>query len=285
MNAIWAIVLALVVGAPPEGGATGAPVSQPAPHPITARLVGETATVAPGGTVWLAVVLDIEPEWHTYWPGENDTGAPIRMKWTVPSGWTVGEVLWPAPRRYIAEGDLLDHVLEGRSVLLVPLTAPAHPGTDDAAGVQLDIGWLVCKSACIPGGATLQTTLRVKAGGPEPAESSARDAALFAEARGRLPEPSAGVSGLSTTWIAQGLQVRVEGASALAFSVGLGSMRIADPIRHGQSEGNTLTLPVDFADAERGFLRGVLEVRRGRGVGPMYVALNVPRPEAGSAKR
>lgn len=265
----------------PAEVATSAQAPEKAAHPLKASMVSECGSVVPGGTVWLGVVVEMEPGWHTYWPGENDTGAPIRLKWTVPEGWKVGEVQWPAPERHVGDGDLLDYVLEGRQVLMVPLTAPAAGKAGDLADVQLDIGWLVCKTTCIPGGAVLHASVSV-AGSPG-APDTARQA-VFAGARARLPRPLPEHGPVSVEWKGDRVVFDAPGATSLAFSVGLGSVLVPEPIKSGRAEGERLKLPLDLSDTERRALRGVLEVQPSGGKAPMFFAVDIPKPAPSPAR-
>ncbi len=245
------------------------------PHPLRASLLAESGTVQPGGTVWLAVVLEMDPGWHTYWPGENDTGAPIKLKWTLPAGWRVGEVRWPAPDRSVSDGDLLDYVLEGRRVLLVPVTAPAGAKVGDGASAGLDIRWLVCKSACIPGGADLSAAFTISHESPAPSPNGA----IFAEARARVPRPLAEAGDrVRVVWKGDSVVFSAEGAASLAFCVAAGSMLVPEAFKHGAAKGNTLTMRVDTTDPERKALRGVLEVRPARGKSPIFHWVDVTKP-------
>ena len=63
---------------------------------VTARLLAE-GPVAPGGQVWIAVEEVIRPNWHTYWINPGDAGNPTTIDWTLPSGWSAGEIHWPRP--------------------------------------------------------------------------------------------------------------------------------------------------------------------------------------------
>ena len=48
----------------------------------------------------------MQPGWHVYWNGRNDTGTPVRITLTVPEGFAAGDVLWPAPVRHVAAGEI-----------------------------------------------------------------------------------------------------------------------------------------------------------------------------------
>ncbi|MFN0010273.1 MAG: protein-disulfide reductase DsbD domain-containing protein [Phycisphaerales bacterium] len=266
-------------GTPPASPGAPKPPTSPSaekqPHPLRASLVAESATVQPGGTVWLAVVLEMEPGWHTYWPGENDTGAPIKLHWTLPAGWSVGDVLWPAPDRYVGDGDLLDYVLEGQRGLLVPLKAPAGAKDGEKATLSLDIRWLVCKSACIPGSAQLSVVLAT--GPAEPVQT--QNSTVFAAARSRVPQPlAAATDRVKAAWSGDSVIFSATDAASLAFSVGAGSALVPQAFKHGAATGGTLNLPVDTTDPERKALRGVLEVRPAKGHAPIFYSVDMAKP-------
>lgn len=254
LNASLVAGLALVASAAPPAKKEG--------HPLKARLISEQPTVAPGEVVRLGVVLDIEPGWHTYWPGDNDSGAPTKVNLELPEGWTAQPIQWPAPGRYVADGDLLDYVYEGRVTLVIPLRAPkdAKPGT--SVTLSGEANWLVCKSACIPGKAPLSLELRVA----NPAETKATppaadtpEGALFKAADARIPTPApaalkARVEGGVAT-------LSVPGAKRLAFFVSDGSARAVKAIREGAADGDRIKLTLEQPHPDRPRLMGVLEVQ------------------------
>ena len=50
---------------------------------VTARLVAESDTVAPGGQVAVLLHLEIREGWHTYWRNPGDTGLPTKLEWQI----------------------------------------------------------------------------------------------------------------------------------------------------------------------------------------------------------
>ena len=52
----------------------------------------------PGKTVWLGLQLTHQPDWHTYWKNPGDSGLPIAVQWTLPTGITAGDIAWPVPK-------------------------------------------------------------------------------------------------------------------------------------------------------------------------------------------
>ncbi len=150
---------------------------------VTARLLAE-GPVAPGGQVWIAVEEVIRPNWHTYWINPGDAGNPTTIDWTLPSGWSAGEIHWPRPKR-LPVGPLMDYGYEGKLWLLVPVSAPASARSGEVVTLNVAATWLVCERICIPEEAALSVDVRI-GDGP-------RDSALapdFAAGRALLPTDS-----------------------------------------------------------------------------------------------
>src|SRR5438876_42591 len=71
------------------------------PH-VHAALLSEVKTVAPGQPFWLAVELQMDDHWHTYWKQPGDSGMATSIKWNLPSGFKAGAIEWPAPKKIVA---------------------------------------------------------------------------------------------------------------------------------------------------------------------------------------
>lgn len=141
--------------------------------------------VAPGKPLWLGLLLEHAPHWHTYWKNPGDSGLPTRLQWTLPPGLDVGEIDWPVPQR-LPVGPLMNYGYEGRVLLPVRVQVPA--GFDATSlSVQLQADWLVCKEVCLPQSGRFSLQL------PSHAATSV-NAALFDEAQRRLPQALAGTA-------------------------------------------------------------------------------------------
>ena len=151
---------------------------------VHARLVAEDASVAPGGTITVALEENIRDGWHTYWVNPGDAGAPTEIKWTLPQGWSAGAIEWPTPKR-LPVGPLMDYGYEGKLWLLQKLTVPADAKMGDTITLKAAVDWLVCKDICVPEDTTL--TLPLKIGPLTPNPAVAKD---FAAARNLLPVTS-----------------------------------------------------------------------------------------------
>lgn len=177
LAAMAAVILALVV--PARAGPPAAPLD-----PVAARLVPEATSVAPGGTLWVDLHLDIAPGWHTYWRNPGDSGLPTEIAWQMPAGFSAGDILWPVPEHFV-QGNIGNYGYSGSTDLLVPIAAPANLSPGTAVRIEASASWLVCSDICIPGEATLALDLPVGA-----AAADVAAAPLFAAARTRLPQPA-----------------------------------------------------------------------------------------------
>jgi len=150
-----------------------------------ARLVTEGAAV-PGGTVWAGLLLEHAPKWHSYWRNPGDSGLPTTIEWTLPEGWSAGEIVWPAPHR-VPSGPFVNYGFEGQILLPVPLRVPADAVPGATARIEASAQWLVCADICIPEEAKLALDVPVSGA---PAAPDGAWAGRFDAARQHAPKPS-----------------------------------------------------------------------------------------------
>ncbi|MXO64983.1 protein-disulfide reductase DsbD family protein [Altericroceibacterium endophyticum] len=147
-------VQTLVQTSAPQGMAQGA--RKDANH-IAAELVA-TPSAQKDGDWTLALHFTPAPGWHGYWRNPGDAGYGMRLGWTLPEGWSVGEPLYPVPQTLLIAG-LMNHVYEGDYAVLIPLNAPAGAAADGQT-VSLDAQWLACTDKiCVPEEAELSVRL------------------------------------------------------------------------------------------------------------------------------
>lgn len=137
----------------------------------TLSLFAKHAALAPNIPTTLGLKIIHEPHWHTYFPAANDSGVPTTVaidRITDQTGQdiaqhiTLGPLTFPAPIRYINEGDILDHVLEGDATLLLPVTIKPTLGKSvTAVTFDLTVDFLICKETCLPGRKSLRLTLPI----------------------------------------------------------------------------------------------------------------------------
>lgn len=165
-----------------SGGAFGR-----GPANITARLIAETDTPAPGQRITLALVMSPAPGWHGYWENPGDAGKGVDLRWSLPTGAGVGPIAYPVPETLLLSG-LMNHVYEGRYALLMELTVPKTAKAGDPLPVRAHADWLACTQAiCVPESAELSLVLVLGTGNVLPNRR-----AQFDEYRRHLPRPLGG---------------------------------------------------------------------------------------------
>lgn len=137
---------------------TGLPGPVKAPH-LTAELIADPTTVAPGGRGHVALSLALEPGWHVYWVYAGDSGEPPEVMWSLPQGITLGPMQYPAPSR-LPLGPLMDYGYEGTAIFPFDLSSSQHIPLGDAK-LRAHVRWLVCREVCVPGRAYLGVDLKV----------------------------------------------------------------------------------------------------------------------------
>jgi thiol:disulfide interchange protein DsbD len=140
-----------------------------AENPLAVALVSESQAFAPGETFLVGLHLKPPAGFHTYWKHPGIVGLATSVEWSLPPGFTAGEIRWPAPQtvkmaRYTAQG------YRGETLLMVPVTAPADLTAGEVA-LTARVSWMCCGDQCHPAAQVPFTiTLPVaKAGRPDPA--------------------------------------------------------------------------------------------------------------------
>jgi thiol:disulfide interchange protein DsbD len=152
---------------------------------VTVELVSPQASIQPGQPFWIALKMDHDAHWHSYWINAG-TGYPTSITWTLPAGFTAGPIVWPTPHAVKdTSGKTTGNGYEGSNVFLfTQITPPADLAPGTPVTLKAAVEWLMCKDSCMPGDAQLEFTRPVKTEKPEPDMSIAR---LFNNAFGALP--------------------------------------------------------------------------------------------------
>ncbi len=133
---------------------------------------------------WVAVLIDLDPGWHTYWRNPGDTGLPSRLDWQI-DGAEVGETLWPTPEVFDeADGLFTTYGYEDRVALQSPVRL--DPAYDAPREVAVEVRLLICKQECIPADFSLRRSFDEALVDSPDAELTHR---LLAHTRERLPGP------------------------------------------------------------------------------------------------
>ncbi len=151
---------------------------------VTASLISEQDGVAAGKPFSVALKLEHQPHWHTYWinPG---IGQATTVKWELPDGFTAGPLIWPVP--HVKETEIGNqHVYEDSVLLLTEITPPATLAADSDVKIAGKVNWLLCEDggSCVPGHQDVSLTLKTK----EPA-MNAEVKKAFDAVRVQQPQP------------------------------------------------------------------------------------------------
>jgi len=152
------------------------------PAHVRPTLISEARSIAPGQPFWVAVRLKMDDQWHTYWKNPGDSGAPTRITWKLPAGFTAGAIQWPLPQR-IELPPLVSFGYEGDISLLVQITPPTGLKPGDKIELAALVEWLECKEICIPGEGTVSAAVTAAA---QP-ENDPALGEFFSKARAQLP--------------------------------------------------------------------------------------------------
>lgn len=175
-KALGALVFALAAAAAPASGQAQALVSTGESFVRATLLSGRAG---PDGTRMAALVLDLAPEWKTYWRNPGAAGIPPSFDWSGSKNLRSAEVLWPRPAYFESFG-LSTIGYSGQVVFPVRLE-PEVPGQPIDLALDLALG--VCREICVLEEAVL--ALHIGATAPDDG------AALIAAAEATVPRPGA----------------------------------------------------------------------------------------------
>lgn len=159
--------------------ATAAQSSSPEPFKVSLISGGRE------GSVWqVGILVELEPEWKTYWRMPGDSGIPPQFDWAGSENSAAIEVGFPVPRRFNdAGGETIGY---HDQVVFPVFVKPEKP--DAAVRLQLSMFFAVCKDVCIPAKAKAEAALDASAANP-----------LLAAWQKRLPRLAAAEGSLFVT--------------------------------------------------------------------------------------
>jgi thiol:disulfide interchange protein DsbD len=150
------------------------------------QLVSEHTAIVPGQPFTVGLWLQHDRGWHTYWRFPGIVGVPTQMKWQLPRGWKVGELIYPEPERTL----MFQIKAQGfdRDVMLrTEIIPPTNLKVGDSITLTGTASWMCCGNSCHPGSMDLSLTLPVAA----TAELNPKWHKLLDAERARAEHPSA----------------------------------------------------------------------------------------------
>jgi thiol:disulfide interchange protein DsbD len=121
------------------------------------ELVSDKTQVKPGDSFLIALHFKIDHGWHIYWKNPGDSGMPIRIQESTPTGFITAEWQWPVPQ-ILSQPPLTDYGYQDELFLIQEVKAIS---TDDktSAEFSMQVSWLECKEECLPGKASLSLNM------------------------------------------------------------------------------------------------------------------------------
>jgi thiol:disulfide interchange protein DsbD len=248
-------------GQPPAVSDPAKPSDNQAQRHSDIRLIAEHAGAKPGSTILLGLHMTIAPGWHTYWNGRNDSGTPLTAAFDLPPGYTLGPWQWPSPKRYLAEGDILDHIYENTVTILIPLTIPATATPGQTITIRGKAEWLVCKEACVfEDGAFEQSIAIIRPEVSSPAPASNLNQTLIKRSLERMPAKAL-PAGAAASWNNGEPTLRIPGATRVEFYPAADCIDLVNPAATTAASRDTLRLKAGTPSEDRRNLRGILAFR------------------------
>ncbi|UCE61381.1 MAG: thioredoxin family protein [Phycisphaerales bacterium] len=177
------VLLALAVGGTPAANGQPGKNSARGERHANVSLLSSVMSVEAGKPFDVALYFQIEQGWHIYWQNGGVAGLPPNAKWTLPDGFTAGEMQFPVPKRYVDAAKLTSNIHSGKPLLIIPITPPASV-TEERVALTCKVKYLICKTKCIWEDADLRLDLPVAAPGDT---AKAVYADLFERARNEQP--------------------------------------------------------------------------------------------------
>lgn len=201
-----------------------------------------SADPAPNTIFILAVNLTLEDHWHTYWPGINDTGYGLSFDITPIEGLTFGKPYFPTPKRYLAAGDILDHVYEDQLSVLIPVTVSKDlkPGIKPAINITTNA--LVCDEVCIPQTTTASVEILIT---DYPVIQDLDMVAAYENRAPKLTDPDIKWSTPATGSADYAATLTIKDATHYQFFPADSCTQPADLIKQGDTKSSHLTINFD----------------------------------------
>jgi len=183
LSAALAVLLPILLGSTAASAQTSSP-EDASPH-SEAELVSEVSSIAPGTAFTVALELQMEEGWHSYWKHPGDSGEATTIDWSLPSGFQAGSIQWPFPQR-VQFGSMTSYGYSDTVRLLTKITPPDTLTPGRTIQLHATAEWLICADICLPAEAEVGQKVTVTADSP----ASTPAAGAIADTREALPRSS-----------------------------------------------------------------------------------------------
>ncbi|MEM0970558.1 MAG: protein-disulfide reductase DsbD domain-containing protein [Verrucomicrobiota bacterium] len=152
---------------------------------ITLHLISDHTAISPGASFWVALQIDLEPGWHSYWKHPGIVGLPFGVEWHLPPGFEAGPLLWAPPQK-VKMGPYTAYGYRQQALLLTQMSAPRSLSPGSAAPLLASLTWMACSNTegCYPSNG--ERTLLMPVHKEKTRSAHASD---VEKAQARLPQP------------------------------------------------------------------------------------------------
>ena len=144
-------------------------------------LISDHDTVTPGQSFTVALRMEFEGNWYTYWRNAGDSGEAVSIVWDLPEGVSAGPIQWPVPKVKTV-GPIVSYAMSGDVWLPVEITLDESVDPELPITLQAKVYFLVCDDVCIPETGALSLPMGVGV-----LRINGRDMARVESAKSKIP--------------------------------------------------------------------------------------------------
>ncbi len=230
----------------------------------------EFSEIHPGDSGILAITLEIDEGWHTYWPGVSDSGMGFKLEIDTSESITLEDPIWPTPKRYLQPGEILDFIYEETATVLVPFRIAGDASVGELLVFDIDADYLVCEEVCLPENASALASIAVIDAQSTKSPTASHDTIReLYDARPETFDPKA--DHVRVQWIAYRAAIMFRDATKIEFFPSRDCTELADPITSTVTETNRLILK--FATSENKVIAG--RIRSYERIGPVDYDIHI----------
>ena len=138
----------------------------------------------------LALYIELDPGWHTYWEYSGEAARPAKIEWVIPTDFSLGQPRWEAPKRYQEKGEIIVYGYDSSALIKWPLELSKldYTGGKESESVdfRVQVSLLVCKDTCVPEQHVVDRSFIVSS---EQAIGQSPDAQIFKASENSFPTP------------------------------------------------------------------------------------------------
>lgn len=91
--------------------------------PVHVELIHENSSIQANHPFWVAIRLNVQDGWHSYWKNPGDAGMAPAIEWDLPAGFKASAIEWPYPHKFTLNSTI-GYGYEGEVLLLAQITPP-----------------------------------------------------------------------------------------------------------------------------------------------------------------